>query len=164
MKPLHTLKRQRRGLVVLAEAFKRAHSERVIDLFEFPYLPHPKESYPPFWFLLNGSIPAVASFKVCRDDYLSVHVAVWPTENAERLVSDFNADFDAGEAFVVGALSPVPTRQLICVKPKIRLRRRPILDQLVPPSFDEMNCFLGSHLKRRDGSVSILDPSNDAGN
>jgi hypothetical protein len=157
---MHLTKTQRRGLAVLAEAYKTAHAEGHVNLYEFPYLPHPSEPYPPFRFMLRDEISALASFAVGFNDALTAHVALWPTEKAIELISDYDADFRAGDAFVTGALSPIPVRQLSCSKARCRRPRLSVLGQLSPPPADQLGCFLGSHLKRRDGSVEILGSSH----
>lgn len=56
-----------------------------------------------FRFEIEG-IPAVASLWDAGWDEISVHVALWPTENGERMVAAANAGFYAGELFASGWL------------------------------------------------------------
>lgn len=51
-----------------------------------------------------GNIPAVASVQDAGFDELSIHAALWPTEDGLRVVKSLNAYFRAGEAFATGWL------------------------------------------------------------
>lgn len=51
-----------------------------------------------------GGIPAVASLWDAGWDEISVHVALWPTPDAEQIVPAANAGFHAGELFASGWL------------------------------------------------------------
>ncbi|ARS26970.1 hypothetical protein [Sphingomonas sp. KC8] len=51
-----------------------------------------------------GDIPAIASLWDAGWDELSIHVALWPTADAERWVPAANAGFHAGDLFASGWL------------------------------------------------------------
>lgn len=56
-----------------------------------------------FQFMVD-SIPAIGSVSDAGFDELSIHVAFWPTQDAERWIVPSNAGFLAGELFATGWL------------------------------------------------------------
>lgn len=56
-----------------------------------------------YQFKIDG-IPAIANASVCSRGEVRVHVAFWPTKDAERWVKCSNADFLAGRAFATSWL------------------------------------------------------------
>ena len=82
----------------------------------------------PYVFRFNiGDIPAIASVSDIGWEELSLHVAFWPTPNAERWIGTGSAGFLAGDLFSTGWLErrdgawlQVPLKpQLFCRKPKL---------------------------------------------
>lgn len=57
-----------------------------------------------FRFQVDGKIPAIASLWDAGWDEISVHVALWPTDEADHRIAWANAGFGAGEVFASGWL------------------------------------------------------------
>jgi hypothetical protein len=57
-----------------------------------------------FRFIFGNSIPAVGYIGDAGFDEISIHAALWPTEEGEHRVAAYNVGFRAGEAFAQGWL------------------------------------------------------------
>ncbi|MEW6150884.1 MAG: hypothetical protein AB1745_23110 [Pseudomonadota bacterium] len=64
---------------------------------------HEQQSAHVFGFEIEG-IPSIASLWDAGWDEISVHVALWPTDDAERRIAAVNAGFRAGDLFASGWL------------------------------------------------------------